>query len=82
MSRTFFGFWVRNCLKHNKPFLGTQSRTKKRTTTQPINNTGLGLKPRSAYIYNAAKSLGFRYDTKKEKTKPKDFAMCVAESKR
>jgi hypothetical protein len=29
-----------------------------------------------------AKSLGFCFRTKKEKTKPKDFAMCVAESKR
>jgi hypothetical protein len=29
-----------------------------------------------------AKSLGFRFDTRKEKTKPKDFAKCVAESKR
>ena len=24
--------------------------------------------------------MGFRFDTKKEKTKPKDFALCVAES--
>tara|TARA_B100001750_G_C15509386_1_gene602568 strand:- start:800 stop:955 length:156 start_codon:yes stop_codon:yes gene_type:complete len=29
-----------------------------------------------------AKSLGFCFGQKKEKTKPKDFAMCVAESKR
>jgi len=35
-----------------------------------------------AYFYEVAKSLGFRFDTKKEKTKPKDFAVCVAESKR
>ncbi len=34
------------------------------------------------YLYNVAKSLGFRFDTKKEKTKPKDFAMYLAEIKR
>ena len=30
----------------------------------------------------SAKSYGFCFGQKKEKTKPKDFAMCVAESKR
>jgi len=30
---------------------------------------------------NTAKSLGFCFKQGKEKTKPKDFAMCVEESK-
>ncbi len=40
------------------------------------------LNERFAYFYKVAKSLGFRFEQKKEKTKPKDFAMCLAESKR
>ena len=34
----------------------------------------LVFKPRSVYIYDVAKSLGFCFRQKKEKTKPKDFA--------
>jgi hypothetical protein len=37
-----------------------------------------GLFARSVYIYEVAKSLGFYFGTKKEKAKPKGFAMCVA----
>ena len=39
-------------------------------------------KPRSVYIYKVAKSLGFRFGKEKNKTKPIDFAKCVAESNR
>lgn len=42
----------------------------------------MGIKRWFAYFYNVTKSLRFRFDTKKEKTKPKDFATCVVESKR
>jgi len=56
--------------------------SKKRCTTQPINNTGLGFNRQGLCIFIMfAKSLGFCFETKKEKTKPKDFAICVAESK-
>jgi hypothetical protein len=34
------------------------------------------------YFYDVAKSLGFCFKQGKEKTKQKDFAMCVTESKR
>jgi len=34
-------------------------------------------KPRFVYIYDVAKSLEFCFRTKKEKTKPKDFAYRV-----
>jgi len=52
-------------------------------TTKPINNTGLGFKRQGLCIFmKSAKSFGFCFGHKKEKTKPKDFATCVAESKR
>ena len=52
-------------------------------TTKPINNTGLSFKRQSLCIFIMSRNLwDFALTRKKEKTKPKDFAMCVAESKR
>jgi hypothetical protein len=51
--------------------------------TKPINNTGFRLYQRFAYFYEVRKIFGILlFSGTKKKRKPKDFAMCVAESKR
>jgi hypothetical protein len=53
------------------------------STTKPINNTGLGFKRHVQRIFIMSRNLwDFALIQKKEKTKPKHIAMCVAESKR
>ena len=37
----------------------------------------MGFMPRSVYIYDVAKSLGFSFGQKKEKAKPKALASCA-----
>ena len=52
-------------------------------TTKPINNTGLGFKRQVLCIFRMSRNLwDFAFEQEKNKSKPKDFAMCVAESKR
>ncbi|WP_206743813.1 hypothetical protein, partial [Cochleicola gelatinilyticus] len=46
--------------------------------TKPINNTGYGLNQRFAYFYQVRKIFWILLWPGKEKTKQKDFAMCVA----
>ena len=52
----------------------------------PIINACLGFYAKVCVFYEVSKPYDPRlrgcFRTKKEKTKPKDFAMCVAESKR
>jgi len=56
---------------------------KVRVTTKPINNTDLGFKRQVLCIFMMSRNLwDFALRHKKEKTKPKDCATCVAESKR
>ncbi len=47
-------------------------------TTKPINNTGLGFKRQGLCIFIMSRNLWDFALTQKNKTKPKDFAMCVA----
>ena len=63
--------------------LNTNSGNKKRVVTKPINNTGFGLYERFVYFYEVRKIFGILlFSGTKKKRKPKNFAMCVAESKR
>jgi len=58
-----------------------QAARKPLMLTKPINNTGLSFKRQGLCIFIMSRNLRDFALTQKNKTKPKDFPMCVVESK-